>query len=434
MREEQVTETTEKKTTVKDTGKSVSGGNGSPKGKDQDIHKGEPGLLHKLIRKKQLEGFFLFVTSRCNSNCKTCFYHDQLNSNQDMTFEEIKTMSETAPNFDKLWMSGGEPFMRNDLVEIIKLFYDNNHARVINLPTNGLLTKRIDEGVGRLLKECPELQIHLNFSLDGLGATHDKIRGVPGNFKKTIASMELIKEKYGEHPNLIQNVATVVTPEALDEIFDLGVYLLKKDLIATQFFEVVRGDPKDPETKNLTGEQLKALRKKVYPLLEEQANRLFKDFDGVKRKIAKTYFLGFIRFVNELQDANYFGPSPWGMTCTAGKTTIVIDHNGEFRACEVRPAIGKMQDFDFDINKALHSDVMKKEIEEIGGGHKANCWCTHGCWLMSSLKFSPRALLFRIPWAHYKAKKDRIKDFVLPEIDIEAIENYTVQKASIVNA
>lgn len=93
-----------------------------------------------------------------------------------------------------------------------------------------------------------------------------------------------------------------------------------------------------------------------------------------------------------------------------------------------------MQDFDFDINKALHSDVMKKEIEEIGGGHKANCWCTHGCWLMSSLKFSPRALLFRIPWAHYKAKKDRIKDFVLPEIDIEAIENYTVQKASIVNA
>ncbi len=195
-------------------------------------------------------------------------------------------------------------------------------------------------------------------------------------------------------------------------------------LISTQFFEVVRGDPKDPTTKNITEEQLAGLRTKVYPLIEEQANRLFKNFKGTKRKLAKTYFMGFVRFVNNLQDQNYFGPSHWGMSCTAGKTTIVIDHNGAFRSCEVRPAIGKMQDFDFNINKALHSEVMKKEIEEIGGGDKANCWCTHGCWLMSSLKFNPRALLVRIPWAYYKSKKDRVKDFVLPEIDIETIENY----------
>ena len=341
-----------------------------------------------------------------------------------MSFEEIKRMSETAPRFDKLWLSGGEPFMRHDLVDIIKLFYDNNQARVINLPTNGLLTKKIDEGIQGLLDECPELSIHLNFSLDGLGETHDKIRGVPGNFKKTIKTMELIKEKYGDNPKLLQNVATVVTPEALHQMFDLGVYLLQKDLISTQFFEVVRGDPKDPTTKTLSKEQIADLRKTVLPLLEEQANRLFKDFKGVKKNLAKTYFMGFITFVNGLQDENYFQPTHWGMTCTAGKTTIVIDHNGDFRSCEVRPAIGNMKDYNFNISKALYSDVMKKEIEEIGGGKKANCWCTHGCWLMSSLKFSPRALLFRIPWANYKSKKDRVKDFTLPEIDIEAIENY----------
>jgi radical SAM protein with 4Fe4S-binding SPASM domain len=134
--------------------------------------------------------------------------------------------------------------------------------------------------------------------------------------------------------------------------------------------------------------------------------------------------MGFIKFVNQLQDDNYFEPTHWGMSCTAGKTTIVIDHNGDFRSCEVRPAIGNMKDNDFNISKALYSDTMKKEIKEIGGGGKANCWCTHGCWLMSSLKFNPRALLFRIPWASYRSKKDRVKDFVLPEIDITAIENY----------
>jgi MoaA/NifB/PqqE/SkfB family radical SAM enzyme len=341
-----------------------------------------------------------------------------------MSFEEIKTMSETSPKFDKLWLSGGEPFLREELVDIIKLFYDNNNSRVINLPTNGLLPKKIDEGIGRLLKECPELSIHLNFSIDGLGETHDKIRGVRGNFKKTIASMELIKQKYGDNPKLLQNVATVVTPEALDEMFDLGVYLLKKDLISTQFFEVVRGDPKDPATKGLSKEQIDSFRKKVFPLIEEQADRLFKDFGGAKKKLAKTYFLGFVRFVNSLQDDNYFGPKHWGMSCTAGKTTIVVDHNGSFRSCEIRPPVGKMQDYDFNVTKALYSEAMKQEIEEIGGGSKANCWCTHGCWLMSSLKFNPRALLFRIPWAYYKSKPDRIQNFELPDIDIEAIESY----------
>jgi MoaA/NifB/PqqE/SkfB family radical SAM enzyme len=422
MKQEYDIDTTIEKPEISMPKESGNGVNGHTQ--DKTKNEDETWFFSNLLKKKSLEGFFLFVTSSCNSKCSTCFYHEELNSNQDMTFDEIKTMSETSPNFDKLWLSGGEPFMRDDLIDIIKLFYDNNNAREVNLPTNGILTKKIDQGIDRLLEVCPDLSVHLNFSIDGLGKTHDKIRGVPGNFKKTIESMELIKRKYGDNPKLFQNVATVVTPGALDEIFDLGVYLLKKDLIDTQFFEVVRGDPKDPATKNLNEEQLKAFRKKVYPLIKEQGNRLFKDFKGVKKKLANAYFMGFIRFVNNLQDANYFGPKHWGMSCTAGKTTIVIDHNGTFRSCEMRPPIGKMQDYDFDVNKALHSEAMKKEIKEIGGGTSANCWCTHACWIMSSLKFNPRALLFRIPWANYKAKGDRVEDFVLPEIDIEAIENY----------
>jgi Fe-coproporphyrin III synthase len=392
----------------------------------EDMHMGEPGLLHKLFRRKKLEGMFLFVTSRCNSNCRTCFYHSELNSHQDLSFEEMRKISESSPKFDKLWLSGDEPFLRDDLVEIIKLFYDNNHVRVINLPTNGLLGDQIFRETGRLLEACPELTIHLNFSLDGLGATHDAIRGVPGNFKKTIQTMERVKGAYHQNKKLLINVATVVTPEACHEAFDLGVYLLQKDLIATQFFEMVRGDPRDPETKTMTREQITQLRKSVYPLIEEQANRLFHDFKGIKKRFAKLFFLGFVRFVNNIQDANYFGPSPWGMACTAGETTIVIDHNGAFRACEVRPAIGKLQDYDFNIRKALYSQAMNKEIKEIGHGKRANCWCTHGCWIMSSVKFNPRALLFRIPWAKIQAKQDRIPGFQLPEIDIKAIESYPV--------
>ncbi len=404
---------------------SVNSITGRPTGKE-DVHMGEPGFFHQLLRKKKLEGLFLFATSRCNSRCKTCFYHEYLNDGKDMTLDQIKSISETSPRFDKLWYSGGEPFLREELVEITRLFYDNNQVKVINLPTNGLLTDKIVKQVSQILEQCPEMTIHLNYSLDGLGATHDNNRGVKGNFKKTITSMDKVYEEHGDNPRLIQNVATVVTPEAYNEMYDLGVYLLKKGLNATHFWEVVRGNPKDPETKRISPEQLKALRQLVLPLIQKQGENLFKDFSGLKKSFAQLFFLGFIKFVNDIQDKNYTGPSHWGMSCTAGKTTIVIDHNGDFRSCEMRPPIGNLKDYNFDLSAALHSDVMKKEIHDIGGGKRANCWCTHGCWVMSSIKFSPRALLFRIPAAYRRARKNIDPEFSLPDMDIEDIENYTL--------
>ena len=73
----------------------------------QDVHMGEAGLLRKLVRLKKLEAVFLFITSRCNSKCRTCFYHDKINSKDDMTFEQIEKISKSSPRFDKLWLSGG---------------------------------------------------------------------------------------------------------------------------------------------------------------------------------------------------------------------------------------------------------------------------------------------------------------------------------------
>ncbi len=391
---------------------------------DKDMHMGEPGLLHKLIRRQKLEGVFLFITSRCNSKCRTCFYHDKLNGDDDLTFDEIRRVSESAPKFDKLWLSGGEPFLRGELVEIVKLFYDNNGVRVVNLPTNGLCGDIIVDETERLLDACPELTVHLNFSLDGPGKYHDANRGVPGNFAKTIAVMEKARDRFRGNKRLLMNAVTVITPDAYDSLFDLGVYILKKDIVATHFYEIPRGDTRDPSIKTLAPESVKKLRRSILPLFEKQADAIFRDFGGMKKKFAKFFFLGFIKFVNDIQDANYTGPCHWKMDCTAGKTTFVIDHNGDFRSCEMRPPIGNLRDYDCNLTAALYSDAMKREIDAIGGGGRANCWCTHGCWIMSSVKFSPRALLFRIPAAYRRFRKETVPGFVLPEIDTARIENY----------
>ena len=390
----------------------------------KDMHMGETGLLHKLFRRRRLEGVFLFITSRCNSKCRTCFYHEKLNSDDDLTFEEIRRISETAPKFDKLWLSGGEPFLRKELVEIVKLFYDNNGVRVVNLPTNGLCGGLIIDETARLLEACPELTVHLNFSLDGPGKLHDENRGIPGNFAKTIAVMEQAADRFRGNKRLLMNAVTVITPDAYDRLFDLGVYILNKDLVATHFYEIPRGDTRDPAIKTLTPGRVKDLRRRILPLFEKQADGIFRDFGGMKKKFAKFFFLGFIKFVNDIQDANYAGPSDWKMACTAGMTTFVIDHNGDFRSCEMRPPIGNLRDYDCNLTSALYSHAMKREIAEIGGGWKANCWCTHGCWIMSSIKFSPRALLFRIPAAYRRFRKETDPGFVLPVIDTARIENY----------
>ncbi len=379
------------------------GGNGAPGNGAKattDRQLGEPGFLRNLLRWKRLESVFLFVTSRCNSKCKTCFYSEELNSGKDMTFEQIRRISETAPRFDKLWLSGGEPFMRRDLVDIIALFHENNGVSTINLPTNGMLTERIDAAMDELLERCPELNVHLNYSLDGFAPTHDEVRGVKGAFDKTMATMELMARKHRSNARLVRNVATVITPDSYDELFELAVDLLGRDLTMLQFFETVRGSPRDPATKRLTTAQLVALHERLLPLHEAMSNRLFAEIPAQGRWIAKLFFMGVIRLMYQLHEQNLEGPTDWGMDCVAGKTTIVVDHDGSFRSCEMRPPIGHLADFDFDLAAALHSDEMVREIAQIGGGAGACCWCTHSCWIISSMKFSPSTLLFRVPWLY----------------------------------
>jgi Fe-coproporphyrin III synthase len=385
----------------------------------RDMQLGEEGFLRKVVRPKRLESVFLFVTARCNSKCRTCFYAKETHPGEDMSFDQIRRISETAPKFDKLWLAGGEPVLRDDLVDIVETFYKNNDIRTMNFPTNGLLGDKIEAAVAETLERCPELSIHLNFSLDGLGETHDQIRGVPGAFAKTTATMDQLERRFLGHERLHRNVATVVTAENVDQCYDLGLYLLKRYRLATQYFEAVRGESRDPELKRATREQLEELHEKLMPLYGAMADRLFDTLPPAGRPIAKSVFVGTTRELYTMQRANLDGPHPWGMRCTAGETTFVIDHDGGIRSCELRPPIGNMADYSFDLRAALNSTAMLQEIDAIGGGERANCWCTHTCWMLSSMKFSPRKIAWDIPRGYIEA---RMRGSLEPKLDPAAID------------
>ncbi len=353
-------------------------------------------ILHDRVRKREFNSLFLFVTSRCNSLCRTCFYFDKLNSKDDLTTEELERISQTSPPFRKLWLSGGEPFLRPDLAEIVATFVRRNGVRNVNLPTNGLLPEKIFPTMDRMLELCPETSIDLNFSLDGLEKTHDSIRGVPQNFVRTLGTIHKAAQRYGGIKRLRRNVLTVITRENYREVEQLAVRLKEEAEIDGHYFEVIRGQAPDPSLKNLTKESVADLHRRLMPFHRYYADALFANLPVGVRQLARIYYLGNLRFHFDLHEQCLESPQAWPMPCTAGETSIVIDHNGRFRACEMRGIVGNLRDYDFDVRRALESEEMRREVDAIP---QANCWCTHSCFIQESSKFSARAQLVTIPLA-----------------------------------
>ena len=88
-----------------------------------------------------------FVTAKCNASCKMCFYEDNMKKTvgdeNELTIEEYEKISKKIKTINILGISGGEPFLRDDLSEIVKIFYKNCSPLLVDLPTNGFFTERI---------------------------------------------------------------------------------------------------------------------------------------------------------------------------------------------------------------------------------------------------------------------------------------------------
>jgi hypothetical protein len=143
-----------------------------------------------------------------------------------------------------------------------------------------------------------------------------------------------------------------------------------------------------------------ALHRRLLPFHRHYGRKLFAHLAPGVRDVAAIYYLGNLGFHFRLHEECMDGPQAWPMPCTAGETSIVIDHNGRFRACEMRGIVGDLHDYDFDVSRALESEEMRREVGAIPG---ANCWCTHSCFIQDSSKFSAKVQLWQIPLAGLRA-------------------------------
>ncbi|HEV2425560.1 MAG TPA: radical SAM protein [Terriglobia bacterium] len=360
-------------------------------------------LREIFTRPRRLKTLIFFVTSVCNARCRTCFYWQELNQRGDLTWDEIQKLARSMPPFTDLWLSGGEPMLRRELTRIIHLFYETNGIRWVNLPTNGLFPGRTADWVEQILVGNPDLELDLNVALDGLGAMQDSIRGVPGNFQKTLATLEALQPARARFPRLRLNVNTVICAENFDSVVEMAEFVKSNCAVDGHYFNLIRGGAKEPGLKSLDADRLPALYRRLQTYYRHYAATWNRRYQGMSGAVAQAYYEGTLAFHNRVQLENATRPHRWPMPCTAGETAIVIDYNGDLRACELRGKLGNLRDFDCDFGKFWATLTRRQELDSIV---RDQCWCTHVCFIHDSLRHSAKALLFDIPLAWLGSKRN----------------------------
>jgi MoaA/NifB/PqqE/SkfB family radical SAM enzyme len=140
----------------------------------------------------------LSVTNRCNMRCKTCNIWKCYKERPEKIKRELE-LSDYKSFFRKFnywnWISftGGEPFLRKDLTDIITNAIQNcKNLHTVSVPTNGYLTSKIVNDINKIL-EAEISSFYVTVSLDGSKDFHDKIRGKNGSFEHAIKTFKKLK-------------------------------------------------------------------------------------------------------------------------------------------------------------------------------------------------------------------------------------------------
>ena len=326
--------------------------------------KGKIKELYKLYLSRMLNKPFvkpitvtLTLTSKCNLRCVMCD-HWKLKNNEELNLEEIKNLIDQIAEWgvEEIELSGGEPFMRKDVWEIISYASSKNVG--MNITTNGTL----------LTKECVERLLNskvnrLQISLDGIRGIQDEIRGVKGAYKKVMRTVRFINSMRKRKKSSIRiNATTVVMQKNLPELVRL-VRLTKKAGFDSITFQPVNDN-------NLTISKKKSFN----PLRVKDLQELDQQIDKIVELRKKDDYIGNpVSYLKSIKD--YFRDEKLKkVKCYAGFVGAIITTQGRLWSC--------MGDFGGlkkeSIQKVWHSKEAKKIRSLI---KKCENPCLYPCYL-----------------------------------------------------
>lgn len=295
---------------------------------------------------KKLNGTVI-VTYRCNARCTMCNrYKAPSRPEEEISLDTIKKL----PKMYFTNITGGEPFIREDLPDIVRELYKKSDRIVIS--TNGYFTDRIIA----LAKEFPEVGIRV--SIEGLEQTNNAIRGLPDGFNRGYSTLKKLVEM--KHPDVgfgmtvqDRNAPDLVPLYELSN--ELGMEFATASLHNSFYFV---------EAKNIIHD-----RPMVAKNFEDLINELLKSNEP--KKWFRAYFNhGLI---------NYIYGQPRLLPCDMAFDTFFIDPYGDVMPCNGTK------------DKEVMGNLNEQSWDELWGSEQAERvrnvvrHCDRNCWMIGSV-------------------------------------------------
>ncbi len=334
-----------------------------------------------------------FVTSHCNCRCGMCFYSetiDQATNRQLLSIEEIERFARNFPGLHNVNLSGGEPFLREDLAEIPSLFYRHSGTRFFSCATNSSLPERAEAVVAAMCTACPQAWIRITQSLDAVGSLHDAIRGNEGLFERVVDLNERLARLTQRFENLSVGIVCVLSSLNRGREYELLDYAYSHLQFQDFGCLLVRGETRDPTVapvepaayrqfqqaciaRSRRRDSARALRGRAFAAVHQAAAQLLMDVFEQDRCVTP---------------------------CLAGRRMVVMDDEGEIQPCEVlehfirqgridleTAHLGNIRDFDYDIRRVLATDYARRVVRTIVD---SQCYCTYECAMAANVIYTPR--------------------------------------------
>jgi MoaA/NifB/PqqE/SkfB family radical SAM enzyme len=308
-------------------------------------------------------GAVVAVTLNCNARCLMCDIWKQ-SSTGEMQPEEYLRLPASLREIN---LTGGEPFLRRDLPEVVAAMRQAcPRARVV-ISTNGLLVDRMGEMAPRLLRQAPALGVRV--SIDGLEETHDHLRGVPGAFARALRSLEGLREAGAQDLGigmtlLAENVAQV------DQVYRLA------ESLGVEFSVTLASD-----SPIYFGDGKARLRPGDGDELAQQLRRLA--WSEYRHGRPKHWFRAW--FEEGLAGYARHGRRP--LACDAGRGFFYLDPEGNAFCCHLLPhRLGSLREQDWaSLWPAAEAERARRAV--------AGC---QACWMVCSARSQMRRHLPRI--------------------------------------